>query len=94
MAPPSLQKTGKFTVYDRPGVKQTARTSGARLTTASAGKIEQASGEKIGGAFTVEPKPAFCAHREAVWDKAKAARAAEGAPAKVAIKITLPDGTD
>ena len=79
MAPPALQKTGKFSVFDRPGVKQTQRTSGARLTTASAGKIDQAAGEKIGGPFAVEPAPAFTAHREAVWDRAAAARAADDA---------------
>ena len=61
MAPPALQKTGKFSVFDRPGVKQTQRTSGGRLTTASAGKIDQAAGEKIGGPFAVEPAPAFTA---------------------------------
>ncbi|KAH8046743.1 threonyl-tRNA aminoacylation [Aureococcus anophagefferens] len=69
MAPPALQKTGKFSVFDRPGVKQTQRTSGARLTTASAGKIDQAAGEKIGGPFAVEPAPAFTAHREAFADE-------------------------
>ena len=93
MAPPALQKTGKFSVFDRPGVKQTQRTSGARLTTASAGKIDQAAGEKIGGPFAVEPAPAFTAHREAVWDRAAAARAAAPPPPKRPIEITLPDGT-
>ncbi|KAH8095441.1 threonyl-tRNA aminoacylation [Aureococcus anophagefferens] len=89
MAPPALQKTGKFSVFDRPGVKQTQRTSGARLTTASAGKIDQAAGEKIGGPFAVEPAPAFTAHREAVWDR----RPRRAAAAKRPIEITLPDGT-
>ena len=93
MAPPTINKTGKFSVYDRAGVKQTQRTSGGRLTTASAGKIDQAAGTKIGGAFVVEPTPAFREHREAVWDRAAAARAGEAQPARVGIKIELPDGT-
>ena len=75
-----------------PGVKQHARTSGGRLTKASDGKIEQTEGVHIGGAFTPEPKPAFTAHRESVWDAAAARRAAQPAPEKKPITITLPDG--
>ena len=89
---PQIQQTGKFSVFDRPGVKQHARTSGGRLTKASDGKIEQTEGVHIGGAFTPEPKPAFTAHRESVWDAAAARRAAQPAPEKKPITITLPDG--
>ena len=92
-AAPQIQQTGKFSVFDRPGVKQHARTTGGRLTTASAGKIDQAEGVHIGGAFTPEPKPAFTAHRESVWDAAAARRAAQPAPEKKPITITLPEGT-
>jgi len=87
-----LQTTGKFSVFDRPGVKQHARATGGRLTTATAGKIEQAEGIHIGGAFAVEPAPAFTAHREAVWDAAAARRAGAPPPKKEPITITLPDG--
>ena len=87
-AAPQIQQTGKFSVFDRPGVKQHARTSGGRLTKASDGKIEQAEGVHIGGAFTPEPKPAFTAHRESVWDAAAARRAAQPAPEKKPITIT------
>ncbi|KAJ1448523.1 hypothetical protein M885DRAFT_538877 [Pelagophyceae sp. CCMP2097] len=92
--------TAKFAVLDLAGVKQkapakdTSRKEGARLTKASGPKIDE-GGVHIGGAFSLEPNPAFCAQREAVWDRAKAARAAEAQPsnAGAAITITLPDGS-
>jgi len=100
MAPkaPALNKTGKFSTWDRPGVVQKVapakehKRDQQRLTKATEGTIEQAAGERIGGAFQPEPNPSFTAHREAVWDRAAAARAAEPEPEHAPITITLPDG--
>lgn len=101
---PQLNTTQKFSVFDRPGVKQksagvedvkkgTARSSGARL---SAGTEKKLTDGKIGGAFTLEPNPEFVKRREMVWLRAKEARQAEPKPegSGARIKIVLPDGAE
>ncbi|KAJ8601781.1 hypothetical protein CTAYLR_006840 [Chrysophaeum taylorii] len=100
-----LNKTTKFSVFDRPGIKQQQQqqqqqqlsSSGASGTTTkravggrlSAGTEGKMHSAKIGGDFSLEKEPMFARRREEIWERAKSARAAEPKPEWHGLPISI-----
>ncbi|EQC31365.1 threonyl-tRNA synthetase [Saprolegnia diclina VS20] len=89
MADAAAAKLQEATIADKADPKRQQ----TRLTKASGPSIA-ADANKIGGAFTLEPNPAFIQRRIAVYDRVMAAqKELLAAQPRKPIKITLPDGT-